>query len=216
MEKETTGLYLSGHPMDEYRDLVKQCKAASIGAILTDFDQDGGPTTFRDEQRVKIAGVIGTVRTKTTRNNTLMAYVTVEDDTGSMEMLVFARVLGECGPYLKENMPVLAEGRISVRDEKAPQLMCDRVMPLEQVRDGAQTAPSSGGAQARCLYIRIPGLADPLWKKIRLILTMFPGTEQLKIRCADTGKLLGTPCLVHDALIQELEELLGKENVVVR
>lgn len=136
MEKETTGLYLSGHPMDEYRELAKQCKAAPIGAILTDFDQEGGPTRFRDEQRVKIAGVVTAARTKTTRNNTLMAYVTVEDDTGSMEMLVFARVLGECGPYLKENMPILAEGRISVRDEKAPQLMCDRVMPLEQVKTG--------------------------------------------------------------------------------
>lgn len=45
---------------------------------------------------------------------------------------------------------------------------------------------------------------------------MFPGTEQMKIRCADTGKLLGTPCLVHDALVQELEELLGRENVAVR
>ena len=53
-------------------------------------------------------------------------------------------------------------------------------------------------------------------EKIKLILTMFPGTEQMKIRCADTGKLLGTPCLVHDALVQELEELLGRENVAVR
>mgnify|MGYP006066173001 FL=1 len=213
MEKETTGLYLSGHPMDEYRELAKQCKAASIGAILSDFGQDGGPTTFRDEQRVKLAGVITAARTKTTRNNSLMAYVTVEDDSGSMEMLVFSRVLGECGPYLKENMPVLAEGRLSVRDEKAPQLMCDRVTPLEQVKDGVQPSPAGG---ARCLYIRIPSLNDPRWEKIRLILTMFPGTEQMKVRCADTGKLLGTPCLVHDALVAELLELLGGENVVVR
>ena len=160
-----------------------------------------------------LAGVITAARTKTTRNNSLMAYVTLEDDSGSMEMLVFSRVLGECGPYLKENMPVLAEGRLSVRDEKAPQLMCDRVTPLEQVKDGVQPGPAGG---ARCLYIRIPSLSDPRWEKIRLILTMFPGTEQMKVRCADTGKLLGTPCLVHDALVAELQELLGGENVVVR
>ena len=215
MEKETTGLYLSGHPMDEYRDLVRQCKAVSIGSILSDFDQDGGPAKFRDEQRVKIAGVIAAVRTKTTRNNTLMAYVTVEDDSGSMEMLVFARTLGECGSYLKENMPILAEGRISVRDEKAPQLMCDRVSPLEQVKDGIKLF-GAGNARAKCLYIRIPSLSDPRWEKIKLVLTMFPGTEQMKIRCEDTGKLLGTPCLVHDALVQELIELLGQENVAVR
>ena len=112
MEKETTGLYLTGHPMDEYRALARQCKAAPIGAILADFAQEGGPTTYRDEQRVTLAGVVASARTKTTRSNTLMAYVVLEDDTGSMEMLVFARVLGEAGPYLKEGVPVLAEGRL--------------------------------------------------------------------------------------------------------
>ena len=214
MEKETTGLYLTGHPMDEYRALARQCKAAPIGAILADFAQEGGPTTYRDEQRVTLAGVVASARTKTTRSNTLMAYVVLEDDTGSMEMLVFARVLGEAGPYLKEGVPVLAEGRLSVRDEKAPQLMCDRVRPLEHVK-GSQP-PAEEGGKARRLYIRIPSLEDPRWEKIRLVLTMFPGTEQMKVRCADTGKLLGTPCLVHDALIRELQELLGAENVVVK
>ena len=77
-------------------------------------------------------------------------------------------------------------------------------------------AGQGNGMQANCLYIRIPSLGDPRWEKIKLILTMFPGTEQLKVRCADTGKLLGTPCLVHDALIRELQELLGPENVVVK
>ena len=214
MEKETTGLYLTGHPMDEYRALARQCRAAPIGAILADFAQEGGPTTYRDEQRVTLAGVVASARTKTTRSNTLMAYVVLEDDTGSMEMLVFARVLGEAGPYLKEGVPVLAEGRLSVRDEKAPQLMCDRVRPLEHVK-GSQP-PAEEGRKARRLYIRIPSLEDPRWEKIRLVLTMFPGTEQMKVRCADTGKLLGTPCLVHDALIRELQELLGAENVVVK
>ena len=215
MEKETTGLYLTGHPMDEYRDLVRQLKAAPIGSILSDFDQEGGPTTYRDEQRVTIAGVVSASRTRTTRNNTLMAYVTLEDDTGSMEMLVFARALGECGPYLKENAPLLAEGRISVRDEKAPQLMCDRVRPLDHLRGDTEDAPAPP-PPAKRLYIRIPSLEDPRWKKIRLVLTMFPGTEQLVIKCDDTGKRLSTPCVIHPALADELRELLGAENVVVK
>ena len=214
MEKETTGLYLTGHPMDEYRALARQCKAAPIGSILADFAQEGGPTTYRDEQRVTLAGVVASARTKTTRSNTLMAYVVLEDDTGSMEMLVFSRVLGEAGPYLKEGVPVLAEGRLSVRDEKAPQLMCDRVRPLEHVK--GSLPPAAEDRKARRLYIRIPSLDDARWEKIKLVLTMFPGTEQLKVRCADTGRLLGTPCLVHDALIRELQELLGAENVVVK
>ena len=215
MEKETTGLYLTGHPMDEYRELVKRLKAAPIGAILADFDREGGPVTYQDGQRVTIAGVVSASRTRTTRNNTLMAYVTLEDDSGSMEMLVFSRALGESGPYLKENVPLLAEGRISVRDEKAPQLMCDRVQPLDHLRPDAGDS-SQPPPPARRLYIRIPGLEDPCWRRIRLILTMFPGREQLVVRCADTGKLLSSSCLIHPALTDELRTLLGPDNVVVK
>ena len=74
MERETTGLYLSGHPMDQFRDEVKRLNAPSIAAILDDFSQEGGPTRFADGQRVTIAGVVTSSKTKTTKNNSLMAY----------------------------------------------------------------------------------------------------------------------------------------------
>ena len=216
MEKETTGLYLTGHPMDEYRDLAKRFQAAPIGGVLSDFEQESGPSAYRDGQRLTLAGVVTASKTKTTRNNTLMAYVTLEDDTGSLEMLVFARVLAECGPYLKENMPILAEGRISVRDEKAPQLMCDRVRPLEQAGTAAPAASEESG-KAKKLYIRVPSMDDPRWKKIQLILTMFPGEELFKAKFeAENQWTSPTPVVVHPALVRELEELLGTENVVVK
>ncbi len=216
MEKETTGLYLTGHPMDEYRELAKRYRAAPIGAITADFAQEGGPETYRDDQRVTIAGVVTASRTKTTRSNSLMAYVTVEDDSGAMEMLVFSRVLGECGAYLKENMPILAEGRISVRDEKAPQLMCDRVRPLEQAA-AAAPPPGPEGARAKKLYIRVPSMDDPRWKKIELILTMFPGEELFKAKFVAQDRWTpAMPVVVHPALVRELQELLGPENVVVK
>ena len=201
--------------MDEYRETARRYHAAPIGAILSDFAQEEGGADFQDGQKVTIAGVITSAKTKTTRNNSLMAYVTLEDDTGSMELLVFSRVLGESGSYLKENMPVLAAGRISVRDEKAPQLMCDRVQPLDHLRDDYEE-PDQPTLKIKKLYIRIPSLEDPRWRRIKLVLTMFPGTEQLVIRCADTGKLLSTPCVIHPALVEELKELLGGENVVVK
>ena len=216
MEKETTGLYLTGHPMDEYRDLAKRFQAAPIGGVLSDFEQESGPSAYRDGQRLTLAGVVTASKTKTTRNNTLMAYVTLEDDTGSLEMLVFARVLAECGPYLKENMPILAEGRISVRDEKAPQLMCDRVRPLEQAGTAAPAASEESG-KAKKLYIRVPSMDDPRWKKIQLILTMVPGEELFKAKFeAENQWTSPTPVVVHPALVRELEELLGAENVVVK
>jgi len=214
MEKETTGLYLTGHPMDEYREVARQCNAAPIGVITGDFAQEGGPESYRDGQRVILAGVITAARTKTTRNNTLMAYVTLEDDSGSMELLVFARVLGESGAYLKENMPILAEGRISVRDEKAPQLMCDRVRPLEHA---AEAIPAPAAGPRRKLYIRLPSIEDPRWRKIELILTMFPGEDLFKAKFQAEGQWTQPiPIVVHPALIRELRELLGEENVAVK
>ncbi|MBP3318693.1 MAG: DNA polymerase III subunit alpha, partial [Ruminiclostridium sp.] len=118
MEKEVTGLYLSGHPMDAYRETARNQGAVSIGLMLEDFAQADGPTHFQDGQKIALAGVVSASKTKTTKNNSLMAYVTIEDDTGSVELLAFSRVLEESGAYLQVNTPILATGRISVRDEK--------------------------------------------------------------------------------------------------
>ena len=64
MEKETTGLYLTGHPMDDYRELIKQYRAVPIGSILSDFDREDGPETYEDGQRVTLAGVGGHLQDK--------------------------------------------------------------------------------------------------------------------------------------------------------
>ena len=211
MEKETTGLYLTGHPMDQYREAARAMKAVPIGSIMGDFAREGGPETFRDEQRVTVAGVISAYKTKTTKNNTMMAYVTLEDDTGTIELLVFARTLGECSGYLKENAPVLAVGKLSIRDEKEPQILADSIRPL----DGTAPPPGKGDSGKR-LFIKVPSLEGALFRKIGLVLDMFPGEETLKMRVADTGKVLARACVVHPALVRELQELLGPENVVVK
>ena len=217
MEKETTGLYLTGHPMDEYRETARRYHAAPIGAILSDFAQEEGGADFQDGQKVTIAGVITSAKTKTTRNNSLMAYVTLEDDTGSMELLVFSRVLGESGSYLKENMPVLAAGRISVRDEKAPQLMVDSVRPLLQDAAASDEAAEPEGKKRQKLFVRLPSAHDPRWRKIQLILELFPGNEPFKAKFMDTEQWAPTsPCVVHPSLVRELREMLGEENVVVQ
>ncbi len=80
--------------MDEYRDIIRRVRSVRIGAINSDFAAEGGARQFRDEQRVTLACVVTAVKTKTTRNNSLMAYVTLEDDTGGIEMLVFSKTLG--------------------------------------------------------------------------------------------------------------------------
>ena len=216
MEKETTGLYLSGHPMDQYRDAVRRLGAPTIGSILADFAQEGGPTRFADDQRVTICGIVTSSKTKTTKNNSLMAYVTVEDDTASMELLCFARVLESCGAYLKENQAVVVKGRLSVRDEKAPQLLCDSAYPL-----GGAEPPSPAGKRAQAvpgqvLYLKFPSLDHPSVRHMKLVFQMFPGTTAVKMVMADTRKVYGTHAVLHGALLQEARETLGDENVVVK
>ena len=218
MEKETTGLYLSGHPMDAYRDLVRRMRVPPIGKVLEDFAQESGPTRFADGQYITLAGVVTSSKTKTTKNNSLMAYVVVEDESGSIEMLCFSRTLDICGPYLRENQAVVVKGKLSVRDEKAPQLMCDSAYPLETAAGGLPPpAPQSGKlVKGETLYLKFPSLDHPAVRHMKLVFTMFPGDTQVKMVMADTRKVYGTQALLHQALIQEAKETLGGENVVVK
>ena len=233
MEKEMTGLYLSGHPMDEYRDAVRRTGAVPIGAIMNDFSSEEGPQTFSDNQSVVVAGVIDSHRTRTTKNNSLMCYVQLEDDSGTIELIVFQKALDLCGSYIVDNQAVLVRGKISVRDEKEAQIMVDSIRPLTDLNtpggsqqsgtSSAGPAPASGlpdrpspAPQAQKLYIRLPSEQDPILRRITLILTMFPGNGSMIIWCEKEKKKLGTRCLLHEGLILELQELLGTENVVLK
>ncbi len=218
MEKETTGLYLSGHPMSDYRGAARAAGAVSIHSILEDAEQQGG--RFSDGQLLTIAGVITVSRTRTTKNNTLMAYVTVEDELASMELLCFSRVIDRCGAYMQVNLPVLVKGRLSLRDDKPPQLMCDYIEPLKK-EEGAgdasevsQAAPAGGPETT--VYLRIPSVDSREYRQLERVLGMFEGEDTLKLRIADTGRLLGAKCLAHPAFLEECRLWLGEENVVVR
>lgn len=210
MEKETTGLYLSGHPMDQYREAARRLGAVTIGSIMADFDREEGPQSYQDNQRVAIAGVISAYRTRTTRNNTLMAYVTLEDGTGTMELLCFSRVLEESGSYIRENNAVLVQGKISVRDEKEPQLMADGVQPLSQL----ELTPVTD--HVNTLYLRLPSREDPRLRKVRLALSFFPGEENVVLYFEDCKKRVGSRCAIRPSLLEDLRERLGEENVVVK
>lgn len=219
MEKETTGLYLSGHPMDQFRDEVKRLNAPAIASILDDFGQEGGPTRFADGQRVTIAGVVTSSKTKTTKNNTLMAYVTVEDDTAAIELLCFSRTLDACGACLQENQAVVVKGKLSVRDEKAPQIMCDSAVPLGGGAPLPTPVPAESEkklAEGSVLYLKFPGKDSPELRHMKLVFQMFPGSTPVTMVMADTRKRFGTQLLLHRALLQEARETLGEENVVVK
>ena len=225
MEKEVTGLYFTGHPMDEYREGVKKIGAVPVASILAELSPEGRQERFHDNQRVTLAGVINSAKTRTTKNNTLMAYIELEDDTGIIEMMAFERTLTESGRYLVANSPIIAKGRISARDEKEPILMVDEVLPLtkeeldkyaKQETTAEQQAAPNQENKPRTLWVKIPSQNDPAMHRIQLILQMFPGQEDMILYCAEEKKKLGTHCVIHPALIDELKEMLGEGNIVIR
>ena len=213
MEKETTGIYISGHPMDAYRQKLKNTSVVPIGALLAEESQ------FRDEQIVSIAGIIQTVKTKLTRSNSTMAYVTMEDDTASIEMIAFSGVLNEYGGYLKENTPVVVVGKLSLRDDKEPQVIVNRVRLISDYTESAprrEEQPAQEIPQGSTLYLRLPNEDCREFRKIKAIVNMFPGDGQVIVFFADTRKRMGVRCMLHGSMIGELKRLLGEENVILK
>ena len=219
-EREVTGLYLSGHPMNAYRDEAKRAGAAQIGAINEDFAQEGGPALFQDGQAVTAAGIVTAYRTRATRNGSLMAYATVEDDTGAIELLCFSKTLERFGRLLSPDSAVLVRGKLSVRDEKPPQIMCDEVYSLRGGEEKpAVPVKAPQGTQVldgKTLWLRLPSASAPVLAHINRVIAMFPGSTPARIVFTDSGKRLGTTCLLGKSLVDELTEVLGQENVVVR
>ncbi len=214
MEKETTGIYLSGHPMDDYRPYLRNTHVIPIGALM----EEDNP--YQDDQIISVAGVVQTVKMKTTRNNSMMAYVTVEDDTAAIEMLAFSNVINQYGGYLRENSPVVVTGRLSLRDEKEPQIVINRARPIS---DFAKEAPEqSVNASVKpkslegTLYLRLPSEEGTLFSKIRAILNRFPGESNAVIYFADTKLRRGTRCTLDSRMLEELKNVLGEANVVVK
>lgn len=213
MEKETTGIYLSGHPMDDYRPYLKNTHVVAIGELMEEDSR------FQDDQIVSVAGIVQSVKMKTTRNNSMMSYVTVEDDTAAIEMLAFSNVLNQYGGYLRENSPVVVTGRVSIRDEKEPQIVINRVRPISDfannpvIEEPAQKAPQMHHGT---LYLKISSESDPQLHKIKSILNMFPGEDQVVLYFADTKVRRGTRCLLADSMIRELKRILSETNVVLK
>ena len=217
MEKETTGIYLSGHPMDDYRQYLRNTHVLPIGQLMSE------ECNIADEQIVSVAGIVQSVKMKTTRNNSMMAYVTMEDDTAAIEMLAFSNVLGQYGGYLKENAAVVVTGRLSLRDDKDPQIVINRARPITDYSEapevmvrqeqniGEPVKPLTG-----TLYLQLRSEQDPNFGKVRAIVNMFPGNSQVKVFFADTRKLRGAMASLDADMIAELKKVLGEANVVLK
>ena len=211
LEKETTGIYLSGHPMDDYRSYLRNTHVVPISALM----EEGN--TYQDDQIVSVAGIVQSVKMKTTRNNSMMAYVTVEDDTAAIEMLAFSNVISQYGGYLKENLPVVVTGRLSTRDNKDAQIVINRARPISDfAKEQAEPLSDSRQEVTGTLYLRLPSDSDGRFAKVKAILNMFPGNNPAVVYFADTKQRCGSRCNPDSTMLEELIRLLGEENVVLK
>ena len=130
-EKEILGVYLSGHPMDEYLEIWKN----SVTARTTDFlvDEETGRAAVADGARVRIGGMIAGKVVKTTKTGKMMAFLTVEDLVGSVEVLVFPRDYENKRQLMNEDDRVFIEGRASIGDDPVGKLICEQVIPFDAV-----------------------------------------------------------------------------------
>lgn len=186
LEKEVTGMYLSGHPLGEYADLIPKLGTAKISHVaLEEYDN----------KQVDILCIVSARQSKATRSGDTMAFLTVEDTTGAMEVLVFPKILQRYGQLLTVGSVVVLSGRISVREEEDAKLLCEKAVTIQDRlawRSGSPVRKPNAGAgsgKRPGLYLRIPSRQGKEMEKAQNLLEIFEGTTPVYVFFQDTQKV---------------------------
>lgn len=209
MEKETTGLYFSGHPLEAYRTHAIQLGTVAIRSIFSDFSSENTEKRYHDGQGISISGVILSCRTFTTKKNTLMAYLTLEDETATMELVAFSQVLDRFGTLLYTGNVVAVMGKISVRDEKDPQLKVDSIVVLKKI----DTPPHLLPFLDKTLFLKLPSLDHPELQTIKQVISLYPGHNTVHLYYEDCYKLESAKIELSPPVLKDFIERLGESNV---
>ena len=218
MEKEMLGIYISGHPLEKYREqIAKQAnintlqirEAQEISSmneenISTDLMTTRGAPALQDGQFVKFAGIITSVKKKYTKTNKIMAFVTVEDLYGSCEIIVFENCYMKCSNELIDENIVLVEGRLSVREDEETKIVAREIKKL-------------GEEKKQALKINITNLDEKQKDKLRGALKFFTGDKnniQVEIINGERQDPAGG-LYVTKEILEELQEIVGVDNAKI-
>ena len=210
MEREVTGVYITGHPLDEYENELSRLEVNSQVLKSLAEEADGGMAW--DQKLVAMGGIVAERKLKATKSGTMMAFVQLEDMYGLTEVLVFPKVYDRVGHLLKQDAAVLLTGRLSVREEESPKLLLDSVRPLS---GESAEAPRAKEAVHK-LFIKCP---DALREEALAILRQTPGNIPVILVSAETGRAQRAP---QKYWVDEgydffrLANLLGEKNVVYK
>ena len=214
MEKEFAGVYLSGHPLDEYTGQLSRMKYNS--ALLQEYSEEGRDSGELDGRRVEMGGIIEQKTSRATKQGQLMGIFQLEDLFGSVEVLAFPRVFESIGGSLNEGDTVVMSGRLSSRDGKLPNLILDTFRPLKPDAQSGTEGMSAPSNKAGKLFLRLT--RDKL-DAVRFILETTPGSTKVYFYFAEEGKnyLAPADCWVsEDVDLDGLTKLLGQGSVVMK
>ena len=200
-EKEMLGIYISGHPLDKLREQIKKESTINTMQILkmqeeNDLSQDG--------KNVKYAGIITAVKKKFTKNNTRMAFVTIEDLYGSCEVIVFENCYAKCSNLLIEDSIVSVDGRLSVREDDSTTIIAREITELKENKP-------------QMLNLNITNLSEEQKDKLRGTIKFFVGDKNNIMLQIENGDSLAKAGAIYltDEILEEFQELIGKERVSI-
>lgn len=212
MEKQYIGMYLSGHPVEEYAEKIEKITKYSTASIMNalEKDEEGNVTvvddSIKDGMYITLCGIISTRKNKITRSNSQMAFITVEDMYGSVEVLVFPKILTQYSHMLQEENVVILEGRLSLREDEEPKLLCERAALL----DTAQEPPKT-------VFIKIPEKNNNAVRELKKTADVFGGNVSVCFYVESTKERLNVPPELRvsgsEECIKRLSEVFGEDCV---
>jgi len=226
MEKEAAGRFFSGHPLHDYMNSIKKLKSLSISSVLEFFEdaqdkngENGGESEAigaADEraqggdQFVTVAGIIGDVNIRRTKNGESMAIIMFEDEYSSIEVIVFPKKYAQFYEELKTDNIIAIQGNIAPGREENPKIFLNNIIKLKK---GGEPEPETG---IPVLYLKVPETDGILYKKALNLIEIFDGKTEVKIYDESSKKIysLKNPGVdTNKIFINELINILGGENV---
>ena len=204
-EKEVLGIYISGHPLEEYMERLKK----NTNAVTTDFvlDEETGTLKVSDGAKVRIGGMIIDKVIKYTKSNKAMAFITLEDLVGTVEIIIFPKDYERYAKYLENDAKVFVEGRVTAEEDRNGKLICEKIISFDEVK--------------RELWLQFPSKSDFEEKEGALYGKMMDadGSEHVVIYLAAEKQMKRLPenrnVAITKELLEELGNFLGKDNVKV-
>ena len=202
-EKESTGMFLSGHPLADYKQLSTKVSAVNLNEVINNDDN------FVDGDNVNLLVLITAIKTRKTKSGQTMGFITCEDQTGIINVLVFPALLEQFTSILQKDKIVVIKGKISQRDEGQKEIILENIIPAEQIE--LNKSIKSG------LYIKVKSMNDNVFKQIKSILSDFSGDIPVYIVEQSTNKKLLAPQKLwvceNNYMLSLIKNIVGEDNI---